>query len=51
MSNFILGAIIGGLLAVLIIYWKQINFLQQNAGTIGDVANIVQSGQNLIQKL
>ncbi len=50
-STFILGALVGALAAVLYVYWKQIVFLQQNAGTIGDVANIVTSTQNLVQKL
>lgn len=50
-SNFILGAVVGILAAVLYIYWKQITFLQQNAGAIGDVSNIVTSGQNLFQTL
>jgi hypothetical protein len=50
-SNFILGAIVGLLTGLLIAYWKQINFLYSNAGTIGDVSNVVQSGSNLLQKL
>ncbi len=50
-SQFLLGAIVGILGALLYVYWKQIVFLQQNAGTIGDVTNIVTSAQNLVQKL
>lgn len=50
-SNFLLGAVVGVLAAVIFIYWKQIRFLQQNSGTIEDVTNIIQSGQNLVQKL
>ena len=51
MTSFILGAIVGLLGGLLIAYWKQVSFLYNNAGTIGDVSNVVQSGSNLLQKL
>lgn len=50
-ANFAVGAIVGLLLGLLIAYWKQINFLYQNQGTIGDVNNVATSGYNLLQKL
>lgn len=51
MSSFLLGAVVGILAALLWVYWKQIMFIQQNAGAINDVSNIVQSGQNLFQTI
>ncbi len=51
MSSFILGALVGLLTGLLIAYWKQINFLYQNKGTIEDVNNVIQSGGNLLQKI
>jgi hypothetical protein len=51
MSSFILGAIVGLLMGLLIAYWKQINFLYTNSGTIGDINNVVTSGSNLLQKI
>lgn len=51
MSSFILGAIVGFLLALLILYWKQITFLYRNQDTIGAASQIVSGFQVLGQKL
>ena len=51
MSDFILGAIVGVLLALIIAYWNQIKTLYQNKGAISDAANIVTSVQDLGTKI